>query len=257
MSGSSKRFPPDLGIVCLLTLVALVAALADWPGWLQVAASLPLVLILPGYALAAALYPPGDLAAEERAVYTITFSVAVAAVGGLATQVVLDLDRSAWVGMLSAVTLAAAILAFRLRQREATDRRRPSPGRPSPSLVSVALILLSLAIAGGAIAVAAQGTREQSRRQVFTSLWAVPGGPDLSDGVTVGVWNHGRGSVDRLEVRQGTRNIRTWHLHLRGDQRWEAAVPGPALDAAAPLLVSVYREGRLYRTVDLDLEADP
>ena len=256
MSGSDSRSQRDLLAVSLLTVVALAVALADPPGWLQAAVLLPLALLLPGYAICAALFPSDLLPRDERVVYCLVLSISAAALGGLATQLLLDLDRGVWVGLLAALTLLATMIAA-ARRRQAPPASSTIPGRRSLGLLSVAGILASLAIAGGAIAIAADGARDQSRRQVFTSLWAVPAGAALADGVTIGVWNHGGGTAMRLEARRHGRPIGSWRLSLRGDQRWQAPLDGSLLPGPAPLVVSLYREGSLYRRVHLDLGTEP
>ena len=67
----------DLTLVVALACLAFVAALLSAPVLLRAVLLVPLVLVLPGYALAAALFPPGTVSPAERGVYSVGLSIAV------------------------------------------------------------------------------------------------------------------------------------------------------------------------------------
>ncbi len=120
----------DLTAVVGLTLVAFVVALAPVPGPARTVALLPLLLVLPGYALTCAMFLPGEIGRDLRLVLSVAFSVGVAAVGGLVVQLVIRLDRPVWVTLLALVTVVAALAALRRRDGMPADTERPTLENP-------------------------------------------------------------------------------------------------------------------------------
>jgi uncharacterized membrane protein len=227
--------------------------------WLQALLLAPLVLAIPGYAIAAAIFPPGSIERADRIVYSFVFSISVAALGGVVLQVVLRLDRTAWLILLAIVTVAAGLVA---RWRGGALPIQGFPDRPpvrppSGALWAVAL-LSALAIAGGAVSIAVEGVRKQQRGQRFASLWAVPerigaGAPR----VEVGVWNHGGPAAYRLEVRSEERTFANLRLRLEHNQRWQAML-GPEVPARGrAVLVTLYHRSAPYRSVELNIKGVP
>ena len=86
---SRKSF--DLALVCALALAALILALLGTSSpMLQLLLGLPLVLVLPGYALTAALFPHGALGGADRALFTLGLSLCAAILCGFV------LNRTPW-----------------------------------------------------------------------------------------------------------------------------------------------------------------
>lgn len=131
---------------------------------------IPLVLFLPGYAIAALVFPPGSVGPAERGIYAVTLSIAVAAVGGLVLQLVIGLDRASWAVLLVVITLLCAVPGVRLG-------RYPKPRRPRLPW-ALPLVMVAFAAAGlvSALAVvsAHDGQRDSSARTNFTDFWMVP-----------------------------------------------------------------------------------
>src|SRR5690242_15679363 len=73
----------DLALVAALAFLALIAALLSVPVGLRAPLLVPLVLFLPGYAVAANFFAPKTIGLTERGVYAIVLSIAITAVGGL------------------------------------------------------------------------------------------------------------------------------------------------------------------------------
>lgn len=225
--------------------------------WLQALLAAALVLFLPGYAIAAAVFPPGVLEREDRLVYSFAFSVSASALGGLAVGVVLDLDSTVWLALLALVTLVAAAIAKARRgalpTRHASDR---PPARPPSGALWAAALLAALAISGGAIGIAAQGVREQQSRQQFASLWAVPTetGPGTLR-VALGVRNHGGPAGYRLDIGSGGAILSRRRLQLGPDQLWEERVELAAPSPERPVLITLYHRSTPYRSVELEVGA--
>jgi uncharacterized protein DUF1616 len=248
----------DLVLTGALAALGLVVSLFAPGGWLQAAAPMPLALAVPGYAIAAALFPPGAIERGDRIVYSFALSVSAAALGGLVLQVVFDLSRDTWLGLLLAVTLAASAVAWSRRIAMPIQTTARPPVRPPAGLLWLAAFLAAIAIAGAAIAIAVHGAREQQGKQRFASLWAVPAA--TSEGarpVIVGVWNHGGPAAYRLDVSSGGRAIQSLRLRLDPDQRWQARLAPGTLARRGSLLLTLYHGSAPYRSVELDIEGAP
>jgi hypothetical protein len=115
---SARLRPPrsDLALVVALAVLGCVAC-AVLPAGLaaaRVPLALPLVLALPGYALASALFAPEDLGGGERIVLSLALSISAAILTGLAIDAVgLKLNAEPWVDILGVITLAACVVAAR------------------------------------------------------------------------------------------------------------------------------------------------
>jgi hypothetical protein len=84
---------------------------------------LPLVLVLPGYALVEA-FGPTSLSRSVRTLLSLGLSLAVTAVSGLVLDQLWALDRTAWSTFLGLITIGGCILAAGGRE-----------GRPVPLTV--------------------------------------------------------------------------------------------------------------------------
>ncbi len=243
----------DLTAVVALAVAGLVLALIPVSGPIRTVALLPLVLILPGYALAAALFRPGEISRELRLVLSVAFSLGVTALGGLVVQLVLKLDRPVWATLLACLTVLAAVVALDRRDAMPADSGRTELRLPRVGLASVVAMLVATGIAGGAIAVATRGVHRQQNESRFSSLSLVPQGPSgTAPPVSVGVSNHeGRTVAYRLIVKRGTRTIRRWRFRLGVNQDWQAELTASAISGAGPVIARLDRGGRPYHRVAL------
>lgn len=213
----------------------------------------PLVLLAPGYAISAALFPRGTIGPADRIVYSFAFSVSAAGIGGLVTQTAFGLDDLAWLLLLAGIGLAAAFVAWaRGRTRVRGD---PAPhGLSLPTALGAAAFLAALAIAGVAVGIASHDVHEQRSRQRFASLWALRAGePGI---VEAGVWNHGGPATYRLKVDAGGAVAESLRLRLVHNQRWHAVLGHSLSPGAPPLRLTLYRGTRPYRTVELAAATD-
>jgi hypothetical protein len=254
------RRPPaarwrDLAAAAGLALAGLVLALIPVPSPVRAAALLPLALFVPGYALAAALFLPGEIGRDLRGVVSVAFSVGVSAIGGLTAELVVGLDRTAWAVLLASATVLAAAVAIHRRAAVEAAGSEPRPRLPRVGPVAPLAVLLAIAIAGWATASATEGVHRQASRSHFTSLWLTPrdSGEDLA--ATVGVQNHeGQPVTYRLTVRRGTRRIGWWRLRLGAGQEWQGQLPSSAISGAGPLVARLARGGLPYHRVSLRME---
>jgi len=180
----SIRLPADLQVTASAAVVCALALLAPLPP-VRVSAGLLLVLVLPGYALTAALLPRRSLGRPELALCVLGLSLAVAALGGLLLNFAGHLSRPSWDSLLSVVTVGCCAIAGRRRTTDGTSSRvsgavrdpGPSrlglPGLALPGLAlprrglskrsTVALLLATAAVAvtGLALAIAVQAATFQ------------------------------------------------------------------------------------------------
>lgn len=251
----------DLLAVAVLALVAAFAALLPLPGWLQFVLLAPLALVLPGYALSAALFPPRTLPTVERCVYVFVLSLSTAAIGGIVVQLVFSLDRALWVLLEVAVTLGAVAVALRRRallpiqvqEDEPSDKAAARRYRPRPLLILGLAAAAALAIF--AVASASDGVHEQRARQVFASLWAVPVGGESGKPVPVrvGVWNHGAPSSYSLQVSANGKVLGHLPVRLETRQKWEKTLTPPPDAATGDLELTLFHGGTSYRKVVLNI----
>jgi hypothetical protein len=246
---------PDLAIACGLAVAGLLVSIADPGNWLQGAVLAPLVLVVPGYAIAAALFPPASIRSLDRVVYSFVFSLSAASIGGLVLQLMLDLDRVAWLALLVLITLAASAVA---RSRRATPPVQQigiarALRLPRSPLWAIAF-LAALTITAGAIAVATGGVHEQQSRQRFASLWALPGQTDTgATWIETGVWNHGGPARFRLEISGDGQAIFSRRLQLSPNERWRAKLRPEAPPGTEVLTVTLKHGSRPYRSVELNI----
>ncbi|HEY1627842.1 MAG TPA: DUF1616 domain-containing protein [Streptosporangiaceae bacterium] len=199
--------------------------------WLRVLAGVPLVLVLPGYALTAFALParsPRQFSPVLwRTLWTTGLSLAVAVLGGLVLNLIpAGLTRVSWAVLLAVVTLAALAAAIWLRPSSAAAAP-PSSARGArwrPSWVAAGYGLAALAMAGTATGLAVvSGGWEHSTP--FAQLWLVPG----QRTATLGVRSAYPGTqAFRLVLKDGTRQAGTWDFTLTTGQTWQRAVAQPA-----------------------------
>jgi uncharacterized membrane protein len=239
----------DLAFVVGLACVGLLAALLPAPVWLRAALLIPLVLVLPGYALTANLFASGSIGASERLIYTLALSIAVTALGGLLTQIVLDLGRDVWAALLSLVTIGAGVRAL-------ISRTDPGPSRPRVSwrLLPAGLVfVLAAAIAAFAIVSADHGLHNAQAKIRFTSFWLLPGRFTASMAtLAVGLRSHeGERTGYTLQLSREGHPLLTRTLVLNGGEKWERSLNLSTSGADAPVIATLSREGIPYRHLDV------
>lgn len=256
MGGGRSR---DLLLLAAAALASLALIAAPVDGLVRALALIPAVLLLPGYALAKAAFPFGRLPGDECLAYAITLSVAAAALGGLVWQLAFDLTRFAWACVLTAIALAGcAVAEYRRRTGLAQQTTDPGPrtvrtgaARRKPAALTAVALLVAAALAAGCVAIAAKGLREVRAESQFSALWVVPRGG--SRGAEVGIWNHqGRVHEYRLTVEAVGRTVAAWRGSLGPRQEKQVVLAPGTFPPGARLVVSLYRDGSLYRRTELE-----
>lgn len=182
-SGWPQRRSWDLTLVIAATLLALIAIATGWQPLRWIFAA-PLVFVLPGYALVAAVLGGRAMAVPERLLLSLGASVAVTIVGGVLLNLTpWGLRTPTWAIGLGCLTLAACVVA--LARRNAYRSVAPvameqdvsdGPHDRRPMRVGVRqLVLLGVAVAAlsGAVLASRVGAIEQPAPG-YTQLWMLP-----------------------------------------------------------------------------------
>lgn len=253
-----RRYDHDLRLVLAVTALAVVLTVLPLPDPLRTPVLLPFVLVVPGYALTALLFPPGFVSRDERLILTIAMGIAVSALAGLVVQAI-GLDRWTWLAMLVLATLTAAVAAQKRRAGlPAPPRRANRLALPLTAPVVVPL-LLAVVLAAVAVSIASGGAEDQLERSRFTSVWLVPAGATTATPgapLELGVVNH-EGETARYSLRlvRDDTVLRTWSFDLSDEDEWSRTLTAPASQPGRPLVAALSRNGGLYRRVALEIGA--
>jgi hypothetical protein len=245
----------DLIAAAVASLLSLGLMALPFDGLVKALLLVPLVLFIPGSALAAAMFPAPALGRGERLVYSISLSVGAAALGGLVWQLAFGLDRFAWAAILVAVTLVSCAVALRRRAGLAPDRLPSSPRPVLPGVPTAIGVLAAVALAAFAIWTAINGVQDQRAESNFTALWIVPSKYAGASGVQVRISNH-QSAVHRyrLLVTGAGRTLQEWDGRLGARAQFQLEVGAALIPTGARLVASLYRDGTLYRRVKLQTE---
>lgn len=203
----------DLRLIVALTLVCAVGSLITPLGAVRVIFAVPLTLILPGYALAAAAFGSRLPARPERLPLALGISLACLALSSLLLNFAPGgIDGLSWTLLLVLVVLLSCRVAARRRGR--ARREPPFLLKLKPSRATAILGIGTLATVAVALALA-QATFDDDRASGFTQLWIAPAkSPDESAqiGITseqqqtrgyrlvVEIEGHARPLVERFEL---------------------------------------------------------
>ena len=248
-----SRYPSrDLIAVAAASLVSLGLMALPVDGLLKGLLLVPLVLFIPGYALAAAMFPAAMLGRGERLVYAFSLSIGAAALSGLAWQLAFGLGRFEWAAILTSVTLASCVVAHRRRAALRPDQLPSSPRLTRPGALTAVGVLAAVALAVFAVRTAIEGLQDQRAESNFTALWIVPSEDGGASGIEIGVSNH-QSAVHRyrLIVTGAGRTIRDWEGRLGARHELQLDLEQALIPAGARLVVSLYRDGALYRRAKL------
>lgn len=255
----------DLVVVALAALFCLLLAALAPAAWLRTVPMLVFVLALPGYALHAGLFPSREIPLLDRSLLVLALSISATALGALLVQLVFDLGRLSWALLLAAVTWAGCAWAVRRRKVVRSDAapasrpprlrrgRRAGASAPIGALGTLAL-LASVGVAVAAIAVAVGGAQERSTVQ-FAELSVIR--PKIAglpaDQIDLEVQNEERRAHDYLvRLRRVDGAPREWSLSLDPGASWQQSLPLSTVPGEGRVRVALYREGDLYRRVDVE-----
>lgn len=143
----------DLRLACAVAVAsALLTLLLPW-GPLCLVTALPLVLFLPGYALAAAIFARGRIPLRHMVVLSIGLSLAVLALGALLLNYLPGGVRAGWWALLLVIVVFAAARAAAIRRpsRRAAPRAswklRLNPARAALFATGALAIVVAIVLA--------------------------------------------------------------------------------------------------------------
>jgi Protein of unknown function (DUF1616) len=203
----------DLRLVVAVTLACAVGALITPLGPVRVVFAAPLALILPGYALTAALFGSHRPDRLQWLPLTLGVSLACLALGSLLLNYAPGgIGGFVWTVLLVLIVLRSCVVAARRRGRP--PRKPRSVPRPRPSPATGILSIGSLGIVMAAL-ILTQTTVEADHVDGYTQLWVAPPNPtDVS--ARIGVTSEQQQSrAYRLEIEVGDRSspmVRSFEL---------------------------------------------
>jgi hypothetical protein len=236
----------DILLVTVLLVAVAIAFQMRTSGFIATFLGPLLVLVLPGYAIFAAISRQSRVAASERLLFSLGLSFICAALGAI----VLNLTPQgavpfAWLALLSAVTATGLIVALLRRPSDESEPSAPLTVERLPALLFVGAFIV--VVAAG---VASRAGAEGDPSAPVTQLWMVP--TASGHALEVGMMSS-EGGRYRLEIWRGTTKYQEWSLiTLAPGQLWRQLLPTPA--GAGPVearLLSPSPEGRRLRVVSV------
>jgi hypothetical protein len=240
----------NLILVMAVAGLAIAIVLLDLaPPPVRIAATLPLVVLLPGYALTSALFARQPPEPPRYLLLSVGLSLAITILEGLALNLTpWGLQAASWALALGGTTIAAAVVAL-LRGRRATPPIAAFAA--GPSIRQGLLIGAGAAILAAAIVIASSPAPQEGL-EGYTNLWMVPaaGAPST---LRVGVSSLEFATTRyKLQLEADGQVIHEWPaISLEPSQTWEAdAIVRPEQLKAGPVKAVLYRldaPARVYR----------
>ena len=212
--------------------------------------ALLLALVLPGYALGAALFHEEGSGAAGRLLISLGLSLTLLVLGGMALDwTAVGLQGRSWAGFLVGLTLAASGVAAYLRLRSGGSLPHV---RMDISLAQALLLLLAGLVAAGALLLG-RSPAPSDGLQGYTLLWLLPADPQHPEDIPVGISSREFAPTSyRLELSLNEQPFLAWpEIDLQPGQMWKTKVelPGSIPDRAT-LEALLYRRdapGLVYR----------
>jgi uncharacterized membrane protein len=216
---------------------------------------IPLVMVLPGFAVTPVIFPQRHLTVAEQLLLNLGLSLSLIALSGL----VLDwtpwgLQALPWAIFLGSITIVAGGIALLGHGRKPLISLRELDLRINPR----ALILFTLA---GLIVIAAllvaRNAALQANTPGFTQLWLLPGDKvgQSQNQFQLGLNNQEEAVVTyKLQVKLGSMVLQEWPaLSLKPFEQWETLVTlPPGLHSGDKIEALLYKAGApdtVYRQV--------
>ncbi len=231
-------------VVAVACLSAVVIVLAPGLPVLRAVCSILLVLVLPGYALAAALLPGRFLDLPQRILFSLGLSLVVAVLTGLIlNQLNQPLQLNTWDVVLAVFTIIMALVAAWRKRSLGAQPAAGYPYRFRPSWREGLLLVLALLVAGAALQLARLPTSNPSVSG-YTMLWIVPAS-DGTNQVRVGVDSQEFTPTRyNLQVLNNGRLLQQWtDVAVEPGNTWQTSI---GITTTAPLTNTI--EARLYRS---------
>jgi uncharacterized membrane protein len=234
-----------LMIAAALTIAAVVATFLSY-GVVRTLFTLPLVFVLPGYAIVAAFFPKRLASYPDNILFVLAWSLAMTSLGTvLLHKTPWGLTTFTWVIFLGGLTLANIAIAL-WQSKEMFDVGKTY----SVPAYQLALIAVAIALGIGALQIARQGAMLPTGSN-FTQLWMIQ--PDDADAVQFGVENNEGQAISYHLVVEGAGMPIEREFELEAGERWLFSLNLPAT-ASSRVVANLYRldqPDRVYRTTHL------
>lgn len=236
----------DLEAAVIAACICGIGALLLPVEGVRLAFALPLTVLLPGYAIAAAALARRRVELPQLLLISIGLSLAVLALGSLVVNYLGGLRPGPW-ALLLVVVVVAACRAAAVRRAPATRRSPGASPRPRPTLGAALLVLGGLLATVAALVLAFTPVAAQHAIG-YSELWLRPFDHSGKTGVRIGVGNqqHERTGYGVIAKFGNGRRSVTRRLALEPGQRRVFVIRSdrPGARAPEPVSVTLYREGR-------------
>ena len=256
-----RRNSFDLLSMMLFAVVSLVLALPTFrwfPG--RVILAIPMVFMVPGYAVVCALFPRPTFKLAEQVLLSICGSITLAILAGFVLHwTPWGLQATSLIAILTGITFAAYIVAVLRRNEQVTFTILTRPKYVSLRPIHILSIAAACFIFVGAIVIARTPV-SASNVQGYSQLWVLPAN-QTNQAVRLGVRSEEFADVEyRVEVRIGNAIVHTWpSIELKPGQQWEATTDLPTgRTTDQDVVVQLYRldvPDTVYRRVVLRAES--
>ena len=246
----------DLRLLAAVALLCAVLALLIPLDGIALVFALPLVLVLPGYAITGAAFARRPLAWPHFLLLSIALSLAVLVLGSLLLDYVGGIHPLSWALLLVAVVFVACRVAA---VRRGETGRGPSWPRPRLRRLETAMVLGGVVAAVVAI-VLSSSTVPVEDAIGYTQLWVLPQAGSEGREVQVGVRSQQQTSTDfDLRVRIGRDALARRSFRLApGETRLVKLRAPPGSEGTLPVVATLLRHNRpfsVYRRVKGSLVA--
>jgi hypothetical protein len=229
--GSHKS--TSLDVIAVVPIWAVVMTVLTFTGFGGAAVlailALPFVLVFPGYAFTAALFPKRSFGAAEQLLFSLGMSLVIVVLGGLLLDLTpFGLEARSWTVFLSGFMICASAVAYARR-----SEMRPSLlERPFAAVPPRAWLLFGLAaaLAAGSIVVSSISAKQQEAAQGYAVFWMLPSTDSAQKrDVRLGVASMQPVTTSySVEVSVNGKAVHTWDaITLKPQQRWEVTLSLP------------------------------
>lgn len=210
--------------------------------------TLPLVLVLPGYALTCALFPKRALGITQYIVFSLALSLAILILGGLVLNwMPSGLNTRSWTVLLSGITLIASTVALIRRRGEYISASAWLRVDLGLNFRQGLLLVLAAIVICGAVVVSYRGAAQQPFPG-FTQLWILPAnGASVKNTISLGVSNMELTAMEyNLTVNMDGKVVKVWpSIYLKLNEKWQATLVLPQTTQTRTARV----EALLYQTI--------
>jgi uncharacterized membrane protein len=246
----------DLRLVVATALACAVLALLTPVDVIALVFAVPLVLILPGYAITAAAFARRQLAWPQFLLLSIALSLAVLVLGSLLLNYVGGIHPLSWALLLVAVIFATCRVAAVRRGK--TGR---GPSRPRLRLRRLEMAMVFAGVAAAVVAIVLSSSTVPVGDAIgFTQLWILPQAGSEGRVVQIGVRSQQQTSTNfDLRVRIGPDTLARRSFRLApGETRLVKLQAPPGSEGTVPVIATLLRHNRpfsVYRRVKGSLAA--